>query len=124
MCLCADCLTLVLFQSCASYISVSPARPRPPRRTSSQLQNVDEHAAFIGLQALTLNLASANRLSESSERSERSEQPERLERPEGPEQIERPRQIGQLGQTKNQKPLKPLTISTARRTPEKHVSIR
>ena len=68
-----------------------PARPRPRPRRSAQ-EDIEDHAALIGLQALTLNLASANRLSEEPE----------------------PRK----------KCLKPLSISTARKTPEKHVSIR
>ncbi|XP_043244120.1 DIS3-like exonuclease 2 isoform X2 [Amphibalanus amphitrite] len=77
--------------SCASYIHVSAAPPARPRPRRSALEDIDDHAALIGLQALTLNLASANRLSEEPE----------------------PRK----------KCLKPLSISTARKTPEKHVSI-
>jgi len=80
--------------SCASFIHVEAPPPAPAligRRSKADL-DLDNHAALIGLQALTLNLASANRSSE-------------------PEPIPR------------KKCLKPLSISTARKTPEKHVSI-
>ncbi|KAF0314325.1 hypothetical protein FJT64_015205 [Amphibalanus amphitrite] len=51
--------------SCASFIPMSDGRARlsksPPK---TQYDHIDEHAALIGLQALSLNLESANRGSE------------------------------------------------------------
>ena len=83
----------LLFQSCASFIQISdgrtPISKSPPK---NQYDPIDEHAALIGLQALTLNLETANRESD----------------PIKPKK----------------KCLKPLKISTSRKTPEKHVSIR
>ncbi|XP_037076242.1 virulence protein SSD1-like [Pollicipes pollicipes] len=75
--------------SCASFIHVNEGPS--PRSLKTDFEDIEDHAALIGLQALTLNLASANRVSEEPE----------------------PRK----------KCLKPLSISTARKTPEKHVSI-
>ncbi|XP_043219284.1 uncharacterized protein LOC122380300 [Amphibalanus amphitrite] len=52
-------------KSCASFIPMSDGRTRlsksPPK---TQYDHIDEHAALIGLQALSLNLESANRGSE------------------------------------------------------------
>ena len=85
--------TSLLFQSCASFIQISDGRtPLSKSPPKSQYDHIDQHAALIGLQALTLNLESANRESD----------------PIKPKK----------------KCLKPLKISTSRKTPEKHVSIR
>ncbi|XP_037090500.1 uncharacterized protein LOC119110702 isoform X2 [Pollicipes pollicipes] len=49
--------------SCASFIGVSGRQPSL-KSTKTQYDQVEDRAALIGLQALTLNLASANRSSD------------------------------------------------------------
>lgn len=51
--------------SCASFVQMSEGRtPLTKSPPKSQYDHIDDHAALIGLQALTLNLASANQEAE------------------------------------------------------------